>query len=297
MVTPSDGTSVGAAISLRPTLAGSKWLGVACPHCSSVIALGEPVVLCPSCYTPHHAACWRANGNVCAKDQTPGRILEPRGRPADTTAPAPVAVAVPIASSTTVAAKPAPPPRPTPPAAKAGANAIREAVGLRPMEGVKARIQSALAAFEPVFGVAVDEVTVTVSPPHLPEAARLLKLSDGLLFDYLRCLSGVDYQSDGIEVVYHLFSTVLTQKCVLKTRLPHEGESVGTVTSVWAGANWHERETAEMFNIRFSNHPYPEPLLLERDDEGNIVPGPLLLKRFKLRPKEPPAQYGFAEDE
>lgn len=174
---------------------------------------------------------------------------------------------------------------------------MRDAKGLRPMDGVRARIESATSGLAPVFGTAIDEVTVTVPPENLPEAARRLKETDGLKFDYLRCLSGVDYQSDGIEVVYHLFSTRLAQKCVLKTRLAAEGDAVGTVTTVWAGADWHERETAEMFNIRFEGHPYPEPLLLERDDQGTIVPGPVLLKRFKLRPKEPPAQYGFPEEE
>ena len=69
------------------------------------------------------------------------------------------------------------------------------------------------------------------------------------------------------------------------------------MTGVWAGANWHERETAEMFNVVFEGHPKPEPLLLEKDDEGRIVPGPILLKRFKLRPKEPPGVYGFPEEE
>jgi NADH-quinone oxidoreductase subunit C len=165
------------------------------------------------------------------------------------------------------------------------------------MDGVKARIAAALDGFDPAFGVAVDEVTVTIPPSQLPDAARILKDRDGLRFDYLRCLSGVDYQAEGIEVAYHLFSTRLSQKCVLKTRLPGEGAAVGTVTGVWAGANWHERETAEMFNIRFEGHPYPEPLLLERDDTGRVIPGPILLKRFKLRPKEPPAQFGFPEEE
>ena len=323
----------GAAISLRATLANSKWAGTACPHCQQPINVGDAAVLCPACFTPHHAACWRANGATCAKDGTPARIIEPRGRGAgaptteatpppasggtaptlnpspaaagegSTTPPAPVAAAVaPASGSASVAAapaRPAAPPRPAAPAAggRGAGPVVREAPGLRPMEGVKARIAAALADFDPAFGTAIDEVTVTVAPERLVDAARILKERDGLQFDYLRCLSGVDYQAEGIEVAYHLFATRLAQKCVLKVRLPGEESGVGTVTGVWAGANWHERETAEMFNIRFEGHPYPEPLLLERDATGRIVPGPILLKRFKLRPKEPPAQFGFPEDE
>jgi NADH-quinone oxidoreductase subunit C len=158
-------------------------------------------------------------------------------------------------------------------------------------------LERALGDFSPQFGVAVDEVVVTVPPERVQDAARRLKEDDQLRMDYLRCLSGVDYQADGIEVVYHLFSTPLLQKCVLKTRVPGEGQAIPTVTPVWAGANWHERETAEMFNIRFEGHPKLEPLLLEKDDEGRIVPGPILLKRFPLRPKEPPGIYGFPEEE
>jgi NADH-quinone oxidoreductase subunit C len=140
-------------------------------------------------------------------------------------------------------------------------------------------------------------VTLTVPPERIAEAARRAKEHELLRFDYLRCLSGVDYQADGVEVVYHLFSTRLLQKCVLKARLPGEGHSLPTVTPVWAGADWHERETAEMFNISFDGHPRPEPLLLEKDEEGRVVPGPILLKRFRLRPKEQPGVYGFPVEE
>jgi NADH-quinone oxidoreductase subunit C len=142
----------------------------------------------------------------------------------------------------------------------------------------------------------VDEVTVNVPAGDVAEAARRAKEHELLRFDYLRCLSGVDYQAEGIEVVYHLFSTRLLQKCVLKARVSGEGQSLPTVTGVWAGANWHERETAEMFNVVFAGHPHPEPILLEKDEQGRIVPGPILLKRFKLRPKEPPGVYGFPEE-
>jgi NADH-quinone oxidoreductase subunit C len=165
------------------------------------------------------------------------------------------------------------------------------------MEEVRKRLEEVLGDLEPQFGVAVDEVTCTVPAARIAEAARRCRDHELLRLDYLRCLSGVDYQAEGLEVVYHLFSTRLLQKCVLKARLPGEGHSLPSVTGVWAGANWHERETAEMFNVAFEGHPHPEPLLLEKDENGRIVPGPILLKRFPLRPKEPPGIYGFPEEE
>jgi NADH-quinone oxidoreductase subunit C len=201
-----------------------------------------------------------------------------------------------------VAARPAPP-RAVPgaaarPAGRAPAGPVtREARGLRPMAEVRSRLEAALSDLGPEFGTAIDEVTVTVPAERVQEAARRCKEHEQLRYDYLRCLSGVDYQAEGIEVVYHLFSTLLLQKCALKARVPGEGHGLPSVTPVWAGANWHEREAAEMFNIRFDGHPKLEPILLEKDDEGRIVPGPILLKRFPLRPKEPPGIYGFPEEE
>ncbi len=347
----TQGASAGAAISLRQTLSSSKWLGQVCPRCGNIIAEGSQVVLCPKCYTPQHAQCWRDAGNACANDGTTARIIERPGRPgaagaagdtpaapgtsdpgvAAPTSPAPRA---PTPSMDTAAAavdpagaaqatrtataggtpgRPAPP-RPVPGAAGAGRGAAggttrpaggrppagpqeQEARGLRPKADVRRRLEGALGDLDPQFGVSVDEVTCTVPPEHIAEAARRAKLHQELRFDYLRCLSGVDYQAEGIEVVYHLFSTRLLHKCVLKARISGEGESLPSVTGVWAGANWHERETAEMFNIRFDGHPHLEPLLLEKDDQGRTVPGPILLKRFRLRPKEPPGIFGFPEEE
>jgi hypothetical protein len=88
-----------AAISLRPTTATSKWAGASCPKCDKAIGAGEGAVLCPKCFTPHHANCWRESGNVCAKDGAAARILEPRGR-----AGAPAAADAPAAASAAPAA-------------------------------------------------------------------------------------------------------------------------------------------------------------------------------------------------
>ena len=105
-VTSGAMSETTAAISLRPTTATSKWVGSSCPKCDKGIAAGEGAVLCPKCFTPHHANCWRENGNACAKDGAAARILEPRGRagaPAAAPAEAPAA-----ASAAPVAAAPVP---------------------------------------------------------------------------------------------------------------------------------------------------------------------------------------------
>ncbi|HET7771584.1 MAG TPA: NADH-quinone oxidoreductase subunit C [Chloroflexota bacterium] len=321
----------GAAISLRQTLGNSKWLGQTCPKCGNTLAEGEQVVLCPKCYTPQHAQCWQDNGSKCAVDETPARIIVRAGQsiqPAAAGGAAPTSAApaqqtpsrdtdpaaqgragTSAAPERAGAVRPeaAPAGAPPPPRAVPGAGAARgrpaagaatrEAVGLRPMATVREALEKALGDMSPEFGTAVDEVSVTVPAERIQEAARRAKEHEDLRFDYLRCLSGVDYQAEGIEVVYHLFSSRLLQKCALKARVSGEGQGLPTVTPVWAGADWHEREAAEMFNIRFEGHPYPEPILLQRDERGEVVPGPILLKRFPLRPKEPPGIYGFPEEE
>lgn len=105
-----------AAISLRQTTATSKWLNATCPKCQKPLAEGEQVVLCPKCYTPQHAQCWRDNGNACAIDQTPARIIERAVRaaaPSDTASAAgAAAAAAPAAAPAAPAAAAAPTARP-----------------------------------------------------------------------------------------------------------------------------------------------------------------------------------------
>lgn len=137
---------------------------------------------------------------------------------------------------------------------------------------------------------AFGEVTVYVQPEDVVEACRLCRDDIRLQMDYLRCLSGVDYV-ESFEVVYHLSSIPLGHKVVLKTTLPHEKPNIATVTGVWTGADWHEREMMEMFDILVAGHPDPRPLLLEEDtdehpllkthplvaigaDRPGIIPGP-----------------------
>lgn len=99
----SSAPPANAAISIRPTLASSKWLDAACPKCQKPMALGEQVVLCPKCYAPQHLPCWRDNDNTCAIDQTPARVIERPGRPAGAGA-APAQAAAPVVAPAAAAA-------------------------------------------------------------------------------------------------------------------------------------------------------------------------------------------------
>jgi len=79
---------------------------------------------------------------------------------------------------------------------------------------------------------------------------------------------GVD-RGDGFEVIYCLFSFDKKHKLTLKAPLPKENPEIESVTPIWKAANWHEREIAELFGIKFLNHPDPRGILLPEDwDEG-----------------------------
>lgn len=105
---------------------------------------------------------------------------------------------------------------------------------------------------------------------HIPRTdvirgLRMLKQDADLQFNYLRCLTAVDNESDGIDVVYQLYSVPKNINLTVKTTLPNEDKVVETATTVWKAANWLERETAEMFGVSFSGHPDPRPLLMPED--------------------------------
>lgn len=112
------------------------------------------------------------------------------------------------------------------------------------------------------------EPTLIVEKDSLLDVCRFVKESEALCFDLISCMSGADYP-DRFEVIYLLFSFSHKHKMSLKVQLSKESPEVESATQVWNGANWYERETAELYGIKFKNHPDPRPLLLPEDwNEG-----------------------------
>jgi len=102
-----------------------------------------------------------------------------------------------------------------------------------------------------------DELTVTVTVDVLVRVCEFLKTDPELAFDMLIDLTAVDmYRPEArFEVVYLLYSLKNTRYLRLKVTVEEERATVPTVTGVWPAANWHERETFDMFGIRFAGHP------------------------------------------
>jgi NADH/F420H2 dehydrogenase subunit C len=106
---------------------------------------------------------------------------------------------------------------------------------------------------------------IEVDRAHLVAVCRFLR--DQLGFDLLSCISGVD-MLDHLETVYHVRSTTRGSLLQVKVRLDAENPEVESVVSVWPTANWLERETYDLFGIRFTGHPDLRRMLLDDDFEG-----------------------------
>jgi NADH-quinone oxidoreductase subunit C len=106
-----------------------------------------------------------------------------------------------------------------------------------------------------------------VDPASILEICRFMNTDDRLRMDHLELLGGVDYK-DRIEVVYVLFSMKHRHRYTLKCRLPREEPKLSTVESLWAVANWHEREAFDMFGVVFEGHSDMRRILCPDDWEG-----------------------------
>jgi NADH/F420H2 dehydrogenase subunit C len=121
-----------------------------------------------------------------------------------------------------------------------------------------------------------DFLGLDIDRTHLVAVCRFLR--DQLGFDLLSCVSGVD-MLDHLETVYHIRSTTRGQLIQLKVRLDYDKPEVDSVVSVWQTANWLERETYDLFGIKFAGHPDLRRMFLDDDFEGYP-----LLKSFQQVP-------------
>jgi NADH-quinone oxidoreductase subunit C len=99
------------------------------------------------------------------------------------------------------------------------------------------------------------DLTVVVAAERMVEVAEVVKSDLG--FDLIIDCCGVDLYRPGerFEVVYNVYSLAHKRYLRLKVRTSEDHHAVPSVTGVWPGANWHERETFDMFGIKFTGHP------------------------------------------
>jgi NADH:ubiquinone oxidoreductase subunit C len=104
---------------------------------------------------------------------------------------------------------------------------------------------------------------VTVPSSKLYSLAKQLREREEVKFDFLFCLSGIDYGQD-LGVVYHLRSTIYNHVIVLKTRTSDRVHpQLDSVADIWLTADFHEREVYDLLGIKFTNHPDLRRLFLD----------------------------------
>jgi NADH-quinone oxidoreductase subunit C len=122
---------------------------------------------------------------------------------------------------------------------------------------------------------AIEDVRINVDGPvfviareQIVRVCRYLKDECG--FNRISGISGVDWwpRTPRFEVVYLLHSTANKQRVRLIVRVD-ENETLESVTSVWRGANWYEREVFDLFGVSISNHPKLDRIMMPVDWEGH----------------------------
>ncbi|WP_308104409.1 NADH-quinone oxidoreductase subunit C [Actinocorallia sp. API 0066] len=113
----------------------------------------------------------------------------------------------------------------------------------------------------------LGELTVDVAPTEWLTALTFAR--DDLDCGYFDWLTGVDELEDGFRVVVHVYSLDGHHHVLLRTLVPKEEPVLASAVTVYRGANWHERETFEMFGVVFDGHPDLKPLLLPDGFEGH----------------------------
>ena len=119
------------------------------------------------------------------------------------------------------------------------------------------------------------ETTIQVAPDQIVEVARFLRDTEGLTYNFLVDVTGVDYLPDDprFALLYHLYSMLYNRKLTLRVRVaePADPEALPvapTVSGLWPTANWQEREIFDMFGIHFEGHPDMRRILNPVDWDG-----------------------------
>ena len=115
------------------------------------------------------------------------------------------------------------------------------------------------------------ETTLVIKPEALIEVATFLRDEPALGFDLLSDVSAVDHYPDRprFAVNYHLYALENARSLRVKVWLDGETPSIASLTSVYPGANWHEREVWDLMGIRFEGHPDLRRIFMPEDFLGH----------------------------
>ena len=147
----------------------------------------------------------------------------------------------------------------------------------RPFGGYFDQVTDDLERAYPDFADAIErivvdrgELTLHIKPERLVEVSLILR--DRLKFENCLGVSGVHYPADinrELHAVYPLLSMTNNQRIRLEVSVPDSDPHIPSLVEVWAGNNWNERETFDMFGIIFDGHPGLTRILMPDDWQGH----------------------------
>ncbi len=157
----------------------------------------------------------------------------------------------------------------------------------RVLEKLKERFGAGVIDTHSDFG----DDTALIEPNVWKNVCTFLRDDAGCQFDMFIDLCGVDYpdRERRVEVVVHLYSTSKKHRVRIKTRVGDEEmehAELDSVTSIWIGANWLERETFDMFGVKFKGHPDLRRILMYPEFVGHP-----LLKSYPATRTQPLIEY------
>ena len=124
-------------------------------------------------------------------------------------------------------------------------------------------LKTSITAIVPsaTFDEGGEWLNIIVTPDQLLPLAQQLRTDTALFFDYLFCLTCIDWKTH-LTMVYHLSSTKYRHNIVVKANVDSKKPEIETVSKIWLTADFHEREVYEMFGVNFLNHPDLRLLIL-----------------------------------
>ena len=130
-------------------------------------------------------------------------------------------------------------------------------------------LKSELVALLPslTFEEGGEWLNMFIEPASLTAFAEQIRRAENLFFDYLFCLTCVDWKTH-LTMVYHFTSTRHRHTIVLKSKLDRNNPEIETVCRIWKTAEFHEREVFELFGVKFLHHPDLRNLILPDEWSG-----------------------------
>ena len=147
----------------------------------------------------------------------------------------------------------------------------------RPYGGYFDQVADDLERAYPLFSDAIEkvvvdrgELTLFIKAARLVDVAKILR--DQLRFEMCVGVNGIHFPEETsreLHAVYSLLSITRNQRIRLEVCVSEKEPHIPSVVGVWAGANWHERETYDMFGIIFDNHPGLTRIMMPDDWPGH----------------------------